>query len=191
MSSEAHHTAYILKLFNDIADGINGDHRPENEGTGRIPWSSTSYQDQFFGEAKALLMKMQYVDEKTKRKVTTDVPCLQNLIDTLQSFRMLWRKLQNLGFTSFFPRNLNQDPLENFFGTVKSHDFRSNKPTSFQFESTFKSIVITNLSSKHIPGYNCEEDSGKFILSCSDLLLQGVIDADEFQETPSCSVSGA
>lgn len=181
MPSEAHHTAYILRFFNDVADALNGDYRDAN-GSRRIPWSDSSYHDEFLGKARTALMKMHFVDKKTKKKVSTDVPCLQNLIDTLQAFKLLWKKLKSLGFTSFFPRNLNQDPLENFFGNIKSHDFKSTKPTCLQFESTFKSMVITNLSSKHTPGYNCEEDDGKFILPSSYLLLRDLVNVDEFQE---------
>ena len=170
MPEEAHQTAYVIRLLNDVADGINGDNRGDTTSR-RSPWTIDSYHDQFFGEARSTLKKMQFVNPQTKKRVRTDAPCLQNLVDTLQGFRMLWQKLQDLGFTSFSPRNLNQDPLENFFGNVKSHDFRSNKPTCYQFESIFKSLLLTNLTSKRTPGYNCEEDHGNFILSCADFIV--------------------
>ena len=121
---------------------------------------------------------MRFVDKESQKPVKTDIPCLKNLADTLQGFRLLWKKLKILGFDSFCTRNINQDPLENFFGCVKSHDFRSNKPTCSQFESIFKSILITSLSSKHSPGYNCEEDSGDFILNSKSLLSGDVPEED-------------
>ena len=181
MPQEAYHNAYVLWLLNDIADEINGDNR-EDTTSRRSQWTCTSYHDQFFGEARSELKKMHVVDPQTKKRVRTDAPCLQNLVDTLQGFRMLWKKLQGLGFTTFSPRKLNQDPLENFFVNVKSHDFRSNKPTCFQFESIFKSLLLTNLTWKHAPGYNCEEDHGKFILSCADLIVEDTVEEDNDDE---------
>ena len=83
------------------------------------------------------------------------------------------KKLKSLGFESFNTRNLNQDPLKIFFGNVRSHDFRSNKSTCFQFESIFKSLLITNLTSKHSPGFNCEVDEGHFLRRDCTSLLSG------------------
>ena len=178
MPQDAYQTAYVLRLLNDIADGINGDNRDDTTSR-RSPWTSASYYDQFFGEARSKLKKMQFVNPQTKKRVRTDAPCLQNFVDTLQGFRMLWQKLQGLGFTTFSPRNLNQDPLENFFGNVKSHDFQSNKPT---FESIFKSLLLTNLTLKHTLGYNCEEDHSKLIFSCADLIVQETVGEDNGDE---------
>ena len=114
---------------------------------------------------------MRFVDRHSHKKVRTEIPCLKNLIDTLEGFKLLWKKLKSLGFKSFNTRNLNQDLLEIFFENVKSHDSRSNKPTCFQFESIFKLLLITNLPSKHSPGFNCEEDEGHFLLqNCKSLL---------------------
>ena len=77
------------------------------------------------------------------------------------------------GFRSFETRKINQDPLENYFGNVKSHDFRSNKPRCYQFEAIFKSLLLRNLTSKSSPGYNCEDDDGNVILSECNVLLSG------------------
>ena len=43
----------------------------------------------------------------------------------MTGFLMLWKQLQSRGFTSFETRKINQDPLQNYFGNVKSHDFWS------------------------------------------------------------------
>ena len=116
---------------------------------------------------------MRFVDRKSRKPVKTDIPCIQNLIDTLHGFRMLWKSLKSSELKSFDTRRINQDLLENFFGNVRSHDFRSNKPTCYQFESIFKSLLISNLTSKTSPGYNCENDDGDFILSETRVLLHG------------------
>ena len=184
MSSSGVNTAFVLQLMNAIGDGINGvssgDKHPK-----RIPWAKGSYHSEFFTNARRQLRSMRFVHPETRKPLKTDIPCLKNLIDTLQGFKLLWGKLQSLGFESFGTRNINQDSLENLFGQVKAHDFRSNKPTCYQFETIFKSLLITSLTSKRSPGFNCEEDSGEFILSQCNSLLSGTrylpieVDGDE------------
>lgn len=172
MPSDGVHTAFILHLMNGIADATNGVSSGDNHPK-RIPWTENSYHEQFLKDAVRQLKNMRFVDSETKKQVKTDIPCLQNMIDTLNGFQLVWTKLKSLGFKSFNTRNINQDPLENFFGNIKSHDFRSNKPTCYQFESTFKSLLITNLTSKYSPGYNCEQDGGQFVLDDCNTLLSG------------------
>lgn len=56
-------------------------------------------------------------------------------------------------------RHLNQDPLENFFGAVRSHGCRNTNPTPENFEGAFATLLINNMSSVHAPvGANCEND---------------------------------
>ena len=158
--------------MNGIADGLNGHSRGDGKSK-RIPWTEKSYHAEFFSNARRQLKNMRFVDRHSHEKVRSEIPCLENLIDILEGFKLLWKKLKLLGFKSFNTRNLNQDPLEIFFGNVRSDDFRSNKPTCFQFESIFKSLLITNLTSNHSPGFNCEEDEGHFLLRDCKSLLTG------------------
>ena len=132
--AEGIHTAYILNLMNAIADGVNVVNHSDTTSK-RIVRYENSYHDEFFKNAYRQLKSMRFVDHRSHKPIKTDIPCLENLIDTLQGFRLLWKKLKLYSFKSFATRNLNQDPLENFFSNIKSHDFRSNKPTCFQFES--------------------------------------------------------
>ena len=41
---------------------------------------------------------------------------------------------------------------------------------------------MTNSTSKHTPGYNCEEGHGKFILSCADLIVEDTVEEDNDDE---------
>lgn len=60
------------------------------------------------------------------------------------------------GLKSLLPRNLNQDPLENFFGAVRS--LGCTNPTCASFIQSYKTLMLNNLVSPHSPGANCEED---------------------------------
>lgn len=56
-------------------------------------------------------------------------------------------------------RHLNQDPIENFFGAIRSHGCRNTNPTPEKFEGAFTTLLINNFSSVHTPaGANCEKD---------------------------------
>ena len=185
MPAEGIHTAYFLQLMNRIADGTNGVHYGDDHPK-RIPWSAESYHAEFFANTRRQLRSIRFIHSETQKPVTTDIPCLQNLINTLQGFELLWAKLEGMGFDNFATRTINQDPIENFFGNVRSHDFRSNKPTCYQFEAIYKSLLITNLTSKHSPGYNCEDDSGAFLLPQYNTLLSGtgyLPDEEDDEET--------
>ncbi|XP_033212821.1 uncharacterized protein LOC117170271 [Belonocnema kinseyi] len=125
MPSEAYHTAFNLNLLNDFGDGFSsvrkGYVRQGDRNTRRVPWTENFYQDEFFKLSARQLKSMWFIDKKTQKSVTTDIPSLQNLIDTLEDFLVIWEKLKSLGFESFCTHAINQEPLENFFGNVKSH----------------------------------------------------------------------
>ena len=87
------------------------------------------------------------------------VPTVSNWVWTLNGIQTLLKKLRvEYNINSVWLRHLNQDPLENFFGAVRSHGCRNNNPTCDQFESTFATLLINNLNSVHILGKNCEND---------------------------------
>lgn len=73
-------------------------------------------------------------------------------------------------------RHFNQDPLENFFGGIRSHGYRNTSPSPAGFEAAFASLLITNISN-YSRGSNCEEDfcqnfdSMKNLLSTEDQTL--------------------
>jgi len=67
----------------------------------------------------------------------------------------LTKFLETKGITSILPRQLNQDPLENFFGAVRS--LGCTNPTCGSFISAYKTLLLNNLLSSQSPGANCED----------------------------------
>ena len=105
MPPAGEHTAFILHLMNaidDASNGVSGDNRLK-----RIPWTKDSYHDEFFRLARRQLRSMRFVDRKTRKAIKTDLSCIQNSIDTMNGFLMLWKQLQSRGFTSFKTRKIN------------------------------------------------------------------------------------
>jgi len=68
------------------------------------------------------------------------------------------KRLLDCGFAFVLLRNFNQDPIENFFGSIRSHGVRNIKPTPAMFISSFKALLINNFTSSHSVGSNCEND---------------------------------
>ena len=50
----------------------------------------------------------------------------------------------------------NQDPLEIFFGYIRSQVYRNTSPSCHGFEAAYVSLLINNYSNTHSPGSNCE-----------------------------------
>jgi len=96
---------------------------------------------------------MEY-ETKTNKKV----PSIVNWIRTIKGLQILCKGLLKDGFKFILLRNFNQDPIENFFGSIRSHGVCNIKPTCANFISFFKSLVINNLTSNHSIGSNCEND---------------------------------
>jgi hypothetical protein len=56
------------------------------------------------------------------------------------------------------PRAINQDCLEIFFSSVRSHNRHNALPDVAHFVISFKSLLINNFFSRHSTGANCEKD---------------------------------
>lgn len=67
-------------------------------------------------------------------------------------------RLLDSGFSFVILRHFNQDPIENFFGSIRSHGVRNIKPTPANFIASFKALLINNLTSNYSVGSNCEND---------------------------------
>lgn len=61
-----------------------------------------------------------------------------------------------MNLSSFSPRNINQDPLENFFSQIRCFGIRN--PTCTSFIYSFKSLLLNNFVSTRSLGSNCEDD---------------------------------
>ena len=85
-------------------------------------------------------------------------PSMKNWIRTLKGLRRVWFNLKKIGFRYIDPRGFNQDPLKNFFGSIRANGARSNDPTPSGFRGAFKTTLLNNFMSSYSVGTNCEED---------------------------------
>lgn len=115
-----------------------------------------SKHENIWNNAKAVLKSMKFVSSKG----SGTVPSISNWIHTIDNMKLLKEKLfSEYNIKSIWCRHFNQDPLENFFGSIRSHGIRNVSPTCAAFESAFASLLVNNMSSNYSLGSNCEEDS--------------------------------
>ncbi|CAH2094378.1 unnamed protein product [Euphydryas editha] len=69
-------------------------------------------------------------------------------------------------------RNFNQDPIENFFGNVRSLGVRNVSPNSINFEGAYKSLLLNNFCCAQSIKTNCEDDLASYFQSLLNFPLK-------------------
>ena len=134
---EVESTAELLLFMDKVFDSVNGAALSIKSGKKmRCAVTATSRNLEFWREAIKVFESMSFLDDKNKKLYP---PTLKNWIHTLKGFCYLWKKLSREGVKFICTRNLNQDPLENFFGRIRSHGVRNINPNAASFINSFKS----------------------------------------------------
>lgn len=139
----------------------------------RCAVSANSLHINFWNEAVTVLNSMKFVNPNGRHTVP---PSIKNWVTTIENMKYLWNKVAGVGFKYLCTRNLNQDPVENFFGCIRSHGIRNINPTAHSFITSFKSLIVSNFRSVHSPAANCEEDVSEGALSSLRELLCSTTD---------------
>ncbi|XP_063221714.1 transposable element P transposase isoform X2 [Bacillus rossius redtenbacheri] len=170
LDKDAVDTADLLLFMDRLFDSVNGTMlKPQPGKPLRSAVTSQSPHVEFWKEAVEVLSTFRFVNEQTKKEETP--PSVKNWIVTLKGLKYLWEKLRNVGFKFLANRNFNQDPLENLFGTIRSHGIRNVNPTCSNFKTSLKSILLNNFVSIHSVNANCEEDDSVGALNSLKNLL--------------------
>ncbi|XP_052740311.1 uncharacterized protein LOC128198019 isoform X2 [Bicyclus anynana] len=111
---------------------------------------------------------------------TSNVPSIQNLIKTIEGIKNVWNLLSHkYSFDAMFTRNFNQDPLENFFGNVRSLGIRNTAPDTVAFEGAYKSLLLNNFNTIHSSHANCEGDENTCLQNIDFFLKENVASVSE------------
>ncbi|KAL0129508.1 hypothetical protein PUN28_001639 [Cardiocondyla obscurior] len=147
-------TAEIILFFDQLFDSVNG-HTLKPEKPLRVAISHNSPHFPFWQRALRRLQRMRFVDRKNKTQLR-DINVLKNWISTIRGLRKLWIVLKPYEFKCLKPRVLNQDCLRHFFGQIRSFGMKHANPTCMEFESSFKTLLINNLTSPRTVENNSE-----------------------------------
>lgn len=170
-------TGEVVGFIDQLFDSVNGSRRSAMRGKLRGAVKPNSEHHTFWREAIKTLKSMKFVDSTSKRAVGNQkeyhvrVPSLDGWITTLESMERISKLLFNeYGLQYFYPRLVNQDPLENFFGRIRACNYRNVNPDTYTFINSFKSLLISNVMGPHSIYSNCEEDDGATIVDFYSLL---------------------
>lgn len=108
------------------------------------------------------------INRQTGEDRTSYLKCLNGWIITLKAISLLWRKLYSEGIASFLiTRQLNQDPLENFFGSIRQQGGNNDNPTPIQFQRAYKKLFHSNLL--QVNTGNCEDDIDESLVKLANI----------------------
>ncbi|CAG4968775.1 unnamed protein product [Colias eurytheme] len=197
MATTGEAVEFIDKLF----DSVNGSRGSTVRGKLRGPIKPKTYQIfSFWTEAKQILKNIKFIDTNSKKARKNNkiykvrVPSLNGWVTTVESFERLSKLLfEKYEIEYFYPRNVNQDPLENFFGRIRAINYRNVNPAANTFMNAFKSLLMSNVMGPHSIYANCEDDVGDTVVDFLKLIPSSNVDEsssstfDEDKENAMCT----
>ncbi|XP_045504408.1 uncharacterized protein LOC123701039 [Colias croceus] len=175
-SSSMATTAEVVEFFDELFDSVNCYPGGATKGKMRKAVKINSPHIQFWTEAIKKLKEIKFEDTSSKIALQSGkprlvrVPSVDGWITTLESFIRITKILfEKYAVKYYYPRNINQDPLENFFGRVRALNYRNINPDANTFIYSFKSLLFSNLLSPHSKFANCEVDNGDTLIDTNFL----------------------
>lgn len=152
------HSSEIIFFFDRLFDSVNGSRKLPSKGKLlRCGISDTSAHIKFWmEEAVPLLDNMKFLTTGSCKRESP--PSLKNWPFTLKNIKNIWTTVKENGFEYLLGRHLNQDPIENLFGQIRSHGARNSNPTSSSFIRAFKVMCVNSTLNLYNPTFNCEQD---------------------------------
>ena len=94
-------------------------------------------------------------------------PCIDGLIMTIKSVRLLAADMIASGSLYLITSRLNQDPLENLFGILRGRSGCNQNPSSMAMRRNLQYVMVADLEKPSL-STNCEEDDSTALLSVFD-----------------------
>lgn len=165
-------TADLLLFFDRLFDSVNGNyHKPATGKIYRSAVTPRSPHRTLWHKSLPTLKGMKFISKSGKR---ISVPSLTSWVQSIESFIALTKYLHSAGLKSILLRNINQDPLENFFGAIRAHGLRNIMPNALAFMNSYKALLICNITSHNSVAANCEKDNAELLQSLKKMLIESV-----------------
>lgn len=162
LPEESKDTANLLIFFDNLFDSVNGSSSKIEGGKEyRSAVTPNSPHHKLWEECIPVLKSMKF--ETSSGKFTV-VPSLSSWVKTIEAFKAIITYLNSQKIYSVLLRHFNQDPIENFFGAIRSQGCQNVMPNAAQFQSAYKTLVVNNMTSSHSVGANCENDKSPCLL---------------------------
>ena len=150
LATEAVGTIDLIDNFDKLFDMLNSSSLVTPKEHGKV-FTGTKKQIEFLEEMLHFLKSIKVV-KKNGYNVT--VKCFNCWQITINSVIELWKILKNYNFAHLKTRRLNQDCIENFFGSVRQQGGNCLNPTPIQFSRAFKKLFSLRFL-QHSDTQNC------------------------------------
>ncbi len=138
--------------------------------------SSTLYSSQpYNGAITKTSDHLEFLQEcYNKLKDTTtasgkSLPCLKGWLLSISALKGLWFDMVSSGSDRLYTSRLNQDCLENMFGTIRWRGGHRDNPNPLQFRAAFRQVLLEKMA-VHSEHTNCIPDNDDVLLSLSHLM---------------------
>lgn len=190
--AECQNLVKFTKLIDNLFDSLNSNtfHVPDGKIYKGCVRRNSLHHDLWKNAIKVLntvkFVKKIKDNNKIRLIETKAIPSIKNLIRTIEGIQQIWILLsQTYSFDAMLTRNFNQDPLENFFGNIRSYGARNTAPDTVAFEGAFKSLLINNFNSPHSLHANCEKDEDNCLQNLDFFLKENSVLAPSTSDIPS------
>ena len=128
LPTEAVGTIEFISFFDKLFDMFNSSNLTSTKIFRRAFSGQVDYID-FLNNALQFLTDLTVIG-KNNRNITAYIKCIKGWKITINSLMNIWTRLQNANFNFILTRRLNQDCLENFFGSIRQQNGNAVNPTA-------------------------------------------------------------
>lgn len=157
-----------IKKLDKLFDSTNGPSRKDQPKEFRTNVSRDTYHYDYWHQMIGEMESWVFINRFDNSHYVP--PCLKGYIDNLRGLRWLWKLAERKGITTLKLRNLNQDPLENYFGQIRQTLGSNTDPTIPQFIAGMKTCLVQHVTSGR--NGNCQEDDADFIADLEALIKE-------------------
>lgn len=166
LATEAIGIIDVINHFDKLFDILNSSSVINPKEYGKV-FTGSDKQIQFLEEMLCFLKCIRVIDGKVSN---VNVKCFKCWQITINSVIQLWKVLKSYNFSYLRTGRLNQDCIENFFGSIRQQGGNCFNPTQIQFQRAFKKLFGLKFL-QHSDTQNCAQDADEMLNLYESLCL--------------------
>jgi hypothetical protein len=155
-------TALFFQMINNLFDLFNSSHL-QHANPYKRAYNNDKTQATLLDNCVNTFKNLRMRTVSADTDVTKLNKCFKGLLQSIEALKQLYKYFLSKQITGILTRRLNQDCLENFFGTIRQQSGNNVNPTPAQFKSAFKKLLLLNFFN-HFDTFNCSEDDFSSIM---------------------------
>jgi hypothetical protein len=155
-------TALFFQMINNLFDLFNSSHL-QHANPYKRAYNNDKTQVTLLDNCVNTFKNLRMRTVSGDTDVTKLNKCFKGLLQSIEALKQLYKYFLSKQITGILTRRLNQDCLENFFGTIRHQSGNNVNPTPAQFKSAFKKLLLLHFFN-HSDTFNCSEDDFSSIM---------------------------